>query len=166
MDRTARAERVPVARPALGALLRHPFAALRARRELEAARRVADRELLHTSLPSLRLAWREAELTAPKNRVSLGRSVRSLVRAADPRYLPNALPVNRGAVRAESPRLLAVAARLLDLERPVAARGVLLTERLLVDGSGPLYMRDRADELPQYLERTLDALEPLVVEAR
>jgi hypothetical protein len=146
--------------------LLHPFEARRSRRELKAARRAADRELLHTSLPSLRLAWREAELTAPKNRVSLGRSVRSLVRAADPRYLPNALPVNRGAVRAESPRLLAVATRLLDLESPVTARGVLLTERLIVDASSPLYTRERARELPQYLERTLDALEPLVVEAR
>jgi hypothetical protein len=35
---------------------------------------------------------------------------------------------------------------LADLERPVAARGVVLLERVLTDGSGPLYDRDRQDE--------------------
>ena len=53
-----------------------------------------------------------------------------------------------------------MAARLADLERPVAARGVVLLERLLIDGSGPLYDRDRVDEFGSTLDTILDALEP------
>ena len=86
--------------------------------------------------------------------------MRSLVRDARPSYLPSASPFNRLVVRAESDALLAVAARLADLERPVAARGVVLLERLLTDGSGPLYDRDRVDEFGSTLDTILGALEP------
>ena len=72
---------------------------------------------------------------------------RRLVRDANPRYLPGAAPFNRVAVRAAADDVLAMADRLADLERPIAARGVLLLERLLVDGAGPLYDREHADEL-------------------
>ncbi len=76
------------------------------------------------------------------------------------RYLPSASPINRVAVRAESEAILDVAARLADTERPVAARGVVLADRLMTDGSGPLFDRERVDELPAYLDSTLYALEP------
>jgi len=105
------------------------------------------------------LAWRANELVARSNRVDLARSLRRMIRDADARYLPNASPVNRVAVRAESNRLLAIARRL-ESDDPVAPRGVLLADRLLVDGLGPLYSRARVDELPSYLDVTLEALEP------
>ena len=53
-----------------------------------------------------------------------------------------------------------MAARLSDLERPIAARGAVFFERLLVDGSGPLYDRELIDDLPVYLDTALAALEP------
>jgi hypothetical protein len=138
----------------------HGLATLKNRRALRAARSAADDELVRRQDTPLRLAWRAEELVAPKNRLELAHSLRSLVRDSAARYLPSASPVNRAAVRGESETLLALAARLADVHRAVAARGVLLVDRLLVDGSGPLYERARADQLHPYLERALGALEP------
>jgi hypothetical protein len=138
----------------------HGLATLKSRRALRAARSAADDELMNRQHTPLRLAWRAEELVTPKNRLELAHSLRSLVRESAARYLPSASPVNRAAVRGESETLLALAARLADVHRAVAARGVLLVDRLLVDGSGPLYDRARVDELPVYLERALTALEP------
>ena len=127
---------------------------------MRAARWAADGELLRRESPPLRLAWRVEEHVASKNRLELAHTLRSLVRESSTRYLPSASPVNRLAVRDEAETLLAVAARLADLDRPVAARGVVFVERLLVDGSGSLYDRERVDELPAYLDTALTALEP------
>jgi hypothetical protein len=138
----------------------HTIERMRERRALKAARWAADTELSLRSNPPLRLAWRVEELVATKHRLDLAHSLRSLVRDASPRYLAAASPVNRVAVRAETDALLALADRLSDLERPVSARGVVVIERLLVDSSGPLYDRERVDELPPYLDSALAALEP------
>ena len=151
-----------------GANVRHtPFAGvwrglgrLKARRAMRAVRASADAELARRSLPPLRLAWRVEELVSAKNRLDLAHSVRSLLRDAQTRCLPSASPFNRIAVRAESDRLGAVAARLADLERPVAARGVVLVERLLTDGSGPLYDHEHADDFGATLDVILHTLEP------
>ena len=138
----------------------HALDPLTSRRALRRARREADTEIeaLAGSAP-LRLAWRVDELVTPKNRLDLAHSLRSLVADAGSRYLPSASPVNRPAVRGVSATLLAIAGRLADLERPVAARGVLRVDRLLTDGSGPLYDRERPEELRSYLDGTLEALE-------
>ena len=136
------------------------FAKLRARRELRTRRAAADVDLAHRDRPPLRLSWRVEELVSTKNRLDLAHSLRSLVRDARPTYLPSASPFNRLAVRAESDELLALAGRLADLERPVAARGVVLLDRLLTDGSGPLYDRERQDELAPTLDAIGDGLEP------
>lgn len=133
---------------------------LRARRALRTARWAADTELALRKLPPLRLSWRIEELVATKNRLDLAHSLRTLVRDASPRYVLTASPVNRLAVRAESDALLSAADRLSDLARPVAARGVVLLDRLLLDSSGPLYDRERVDELPTYLDCALEGLEP------
>lgn len=132
----------------------------KARRGLRAARGAADTELLRRESPPLRLSWRVEELLAPKNRLDLAHILRSLVRESDARYLPSASPINRVAVRAEADTLLAIAARLADLDRPVAARGVVYVDRMLVDGSGPLYDRELVDDLPAYLDTVIEALEP------
>lgn len=133
---------------------------LKARRAVRAARWAADAELVRRTSPPLRLSWRVEELLAPKNRLELAHILRSLVRESNARYLPSASPVNRIAVRAEAETLLAIAARLADLERPVAPRGVVFVDRMLVDGSGPLYDRERIDDLPVYLDTAVQALEP------
>lgn len=137
----------------------HGLGRLRARRALRALRAAADADLARRDRPPLRLSWRVEELVATKNRLDLAHSLRSLVRDARPSHLPSASPFNRMVVRAESEQLLAVAARLADLERPVAARGVVLLDRLLTDGSGPLYDRERVDEFGSTLDAILDALE-------
>ena len=49
---------------------------------------------------------------------------------------------------------------LADLERPVAARGVLLTEHLLTDAGSPLYDPAIVRALPFYVDAARDGLEP------
>ena len=124
-----------------GRWLRRRFASLslapRAR-ELERARKAADEELAHAATPPLRLAWRSGELTAGDRRLRLAEELTRLVDAADGR--PE-----------EKEPMLAVAARLGDLTRPVAPRGVLMLERLLRDKDGPLLAGALA-EVAQSLE--------------
>ena len=74
--------------------------------------------------------------------------------SADERFLPSASPVDRGAVRASSSQLLELASRLLDLERPVMPRGVLLVERLLSRTAEEPALRAREE-----IARTLGALD-------
>jgi hypothetical protein len=129
------------------------------RRALAAARRRADAELLSTSLPSPRLAWRTEELVAEDYRIGLGRSLTDVVHSADERLLPGASPLDRGSVRERRAELLELAARLCDLSRPVAPRGVLLVDRLLSDGSGPLYGRRPSNRLLVATDRARAALD-------
>ncbi len=124
-----------------------PVRGWEAKRALRAARQRADAELVSTRLPPPRLAWRTAELVGADNRVELSRSLTAIVHAADERLLPSASPLDRTAVRGARAQLLALAAHLCDLSRAVTPRGVLIVERLLVDGSGPLYQRGSSDHL-------------------
>jgi hypothetical protein len=136
-----------------------PWHGWEARRTLRAARRTADEELLVTRLPPPRLAWRRDELVADEHRLQLGRVLTDVVHGSDERFLPNASPIDRGAVRECRSQLLELASRLYDLDRPVMPRGVLLVERLLADTSGPLYSRTGTRQLALELTRTRQALE-------
>jgi hypothetical protein len=138
----------------------------KARRALAAERRRADAELLATPLPSPRLAWRTEELIGEDRRIELGRSLTDVVHAADERLLPGASPLNRGTVRERRAELLALAARLCDLSRPVAPRGVLLVDRLLSDGSSPLFSRVADHPLHVEAGQALAALDGNDVAAR
>ena len=124
-----------------------PVRSWEARRALRGARRRADDELAETRLPPPRLAWRAAELVADDHRTDLARSLTDVVHAADERLLPAASPIARAAVRACRPQLLAIAARLFEVSKPVPPRGVILVERLLTNGSGPLYGRGDPERL-------------------
>jgi hypothetical protein len=136
-----------------------PVKRLRARRELLAARRIADAELLATALPSPRFAWRTNELCSDEYRRALAESVVQVVKASETRYLPSASPLNRVAAREQLPLLLQVAAVLADTERRVPPRGVLLVERLLTGSKSPLYLHRPANELRTALADALKALE-------
>jgi hypothetical protein len=136
-----------------------PIRRMRARRELVAARRVADAELLRTALPSPRLAWRTNELCSDEHRRALAESLVQVVKASETRYLPGASPLNRGAARDQMSRLLQIAAVLADTQRAVPARGVLLVERLLTGPKSPLYLHREAKDLPVALTEALQALE-------
>ena len=131
----------------MNAKLLAPVRSWEARRALRDARRRADKELAATRLPPPRLAWRAAELVADEHRNALARSLTDVVHAADERLLPTASPIARSAVRECRPQLLAIAARLFEVSKPVPARGVLLVDRLLTDGSGPLYGIGDAERL-------------------
>ena len=135
-----------------------PIKRLRERRELAAARRAADAELCSTDLPSPRLAWRTNELVAEEHCRELAHSLVGVVQASESRFLPSASPLNRAAARAETDLLLRIAARLSELDRSVRPRGILLVERLLSDGTSPLYARERAGRLRVALEEALNAL--------
>jgi len=136
-----------------------PLRRLRERRELAAARRHADEQLLASTLPSPRLAWRTHELCSDEYRHELAESIVGVLQSARARYLPSASPLNRGAAREEAEVLFRIAARLEDVARPVRPRGMLLVERLLTDGAGPLYARERRRRLHAALEEALHALE-------
>jgi hypothetical protein len=118
----------------------------------------ADRRIL-AGRRSTDLAWRIDELTSDRERGSLARSLRGLLRTVESHTI-SASPVNRRAARPLADRIEALAARVSALDRPVEARGVVLVEQLLTDGSGPLYAYTRADELPRCLDDALEALEP------
>jgi hypothetical protein len=136
-----------------------PVRRLRARRELVAARRAADAELLATALPSPRFAWRTNELCSDEHRRALAESVVQVVRASETRYLPSASPLNRVAVREQLALLLQLAAALAETERHVPPRGVLLVERLLTESKSPLYGNVSTTELRAALTDALNALE-------
>jgi hypothetical protein len=136
-----------------------PVRSWEARRALRGARRLADEELAATRLPPPRLAWRAAELVAEVNRIDLARSLTGVVHAADERLLPAASPVARASVRECRPQLLAIAARLFEVSKPVPARGVLLVEQLLADSSGPLYGSADAGRLVAAATRILAILD-------
>ena len=136
--------------------------AVRARLELAAVRRTADRLIVHeprTIDASELTRWRCEELTSQSARDALRHEIERVLAEADPRKLPGACPLNRPAVRAHAATLRELGARVGG-SRPVSARGILLTRALLRDSSSPLYS-DRADLLlPRELERVRGALEP------
>jgi hypothetical protein len=136
-----------------------PVRRFRARRELLAARRAADAELITARLPSPRLAWRTNELCSDEHRRELAESVVDVVRASESRHLPTASPINRPAAREETTTLLRLAAALTDTEHGVAPRGVLLVERLLFGTASPLYDQAPRNRLHVTLAEALQALE-------
>lgn len=136
--------------------------AVRARVELAAVRRTADRLIVHAGRShdaSDLVRWRCEELTSRDSLDSLCRELEHVLGELDPRKLPSASPLRRPAARANEPLLRAVADRLHG-SRPVTARGVLLAQSLLRDGGSPLYAEHAELLLTRSLRRVLSALEP------
>jgi hypothetical protein len=113
--------------------------ATRARTELRAVRRTADRLIL-AEAPAVEgsdiLRWRILELVAPASRQALAREVAQTLRESDPARLPSASPLRRGVARRHEALLRKLEDRMLD-ERPVTGRGVLLLRRLLREPGSP-----------------------------
>jgi hypothetical protein len=133
----------------------------RARAELRAIRRSADRLILASAVGvegSDVVRWRTLELVDPATRQGLARELDQTLRRIDPARLPSASPLRRGAARRHGEMLRRLEERMLD-GRPVTARGVLQLRRLLRDAASPLY-DDNAGDLSRALARVLVELEP------
>ncbi len=134
---------------------------LRAWRRTRRGRALADEWLLWGAVPreSAELLSRRAEeLTSARTRAALAKLCREFLHELDnPRC--RAYAINRPAMRAHRARLTALAERLGDLRRPVTPRGVILAQRLLRDGAGPLFDPARADELGPAAAEALRALD-------
>jgi hypothetical protein len=136
--------------------------AARARIELAAVRRTADRLIVleprsHDASELVR--WRCEELTSQSARAALRREIMRTLDQLDPAKLPGASPLRRPALRANEPLLRAIAARVGG-NRPISARGILLVRGLLRDAASPLYAEQADLLLPRALRRVLGALEP------
>jgi len=132
----------------------HPIRHVVERRRRAARRGNADRRILHGES----IQWRERELTSLRRRMQLARSLDSLVRELESASVPGASPVNRVAARRHLELVRLLGAILEDGGIGVEARGVILVDRLLLDGGGPLYDRTRAGELEPALNAAVAAL--------
>ena len=133
----------------------------RARAELRAIRRAADRLILASATGSEGsdvIRWRTLELVTSPTRNGLAREIEQTLRSADPARLPSASPLRRGMARRHRELLQKLRARMLD-GRPVTARGVLLLRRLLHEPGSQLY-DEHAGNLSRELGRVLLELEP------
>jgi hypothetical protein len=94
-------------------------------------------------------------------RRQLARSLDGVVRELrGPVRLPGASPLNRVGLRPYERELAALAARVGDLDRPVARRGLRLVNELVSHGGSPLYDRSHARDVPAAIATILAALEP------
>jgi hypothetical protein len=98
-------------------------------------------------------------VVSARQRRSLERSLRGILRSLDPKRLPGASPLNRAGLWLYAPEIKALADRVGDLGRPASRHGLDLVRNLLTDGGSPLYDRDRAAELPETVKRILLALD-------
>lgn len=133
----------------------------RARAELRAIRRTADRLILASAVGvegSDVVRWRTLELVAPETRQGLARELERTLRRMDPARMPSASPLRRGPARRHQELLRRLEERMLD-GRPVTARGALLLRRLLQEPGSPLY-DEYAGDLSRALARVLVELEP------
>ena len=139
--------------------VRWPFRAdglSRRKARAEADLRIAHR---HDEIdPSL--GWRVQELTSARERARLARSLRGIVKDLSPSRLPGASPLNRAALRPHAALISELAERLDDLQRPVAAAGVVAVRRLLMHPDSPLYARETEDTVADALGAVLERLRP------
>jgi hypothetical protein len=136
--------------------------ATRARAELRAIRRAADRLILsdtHAAEGSDIVRWRILELIAPESRQGLAHELEQTLRRLDPARLPSASPLRRGIARRHEELLHRLEERLRD-DRAVTARGVLLLRRLLREAGSPLYDGVDERELSRALAMALAELQP------
>jgi hypothetical protein len=102
---------------------------------------------------------RYVDIVSVRRRRSLERSLRGVLRSLDPKRLPGASPLNRRGLWLYEPELRTLADRVGDLGRPASGHGLQLVQSLLTDAGGPLYDRERVDEVPETVRKILVALD-------
>jgi hypothetical protein len=134
---------------------------LRKRHERTRQRAIADERILWGAVPRASaelLTWRASELTSPYHRAELARLCgRFVAERGNPRC--RAYAVNRQALADHLHLLVELAERLDETTTPVTPQGVILAERVLCDGAGPLFNSARADLLRPMLIAALATLE-------
>jgi hypothetical protein len=123
--------------PATEELLRGLFGRLRER----ATPHAVDRDLAAGRPAGAAMRIRARRLEGPAHRAALARSLRELVRSADAgrQRIGSRPPIASREIRQAAMSLLALASEL-EADEPVDARGVALTQLLVTDGCGPLYV--------------------------
>jgi hypothetical protein len=86
-----------------------------------------------------RRAWRVAELTSPKERRALARSLRGVRLDSTRAPVVGAAAVNRAQMHPHARELEELAERVGDLENPISAYGVLRLRWLLTSPGSPVY---------------------------
>jgi len=104
---------------------------------------------------------RARQLSAPRIRLQLARSLREAVEYVDrlgSRPALSAVVIDRRAVSNGRHAILGLAERL-EAEDPVNATGVVLVRRLLCDGIGPLFNHNSRQTVVQAVWKIVEALE-------
>ena len=122
-------------------------------------RRQADNHLRTTGKLPPRWSWRAAELTSPRERRILARSLRDVAEMAQHESVSlSVIPLNRARVRAHVSELELIADELDALDRRVAPAGVLLVRDLLSNGGSPLYLAGDIEDFEAAVTRIRLAL--------
>jgi len=107
------------------------------------------------------LALRTRQLTDARTRRRAARQLRGIVEYVErvgPRPLITAVVIEPSAVRPARQAILGLAQRL-ESPQPVEPAGVILAQRLLTDGLGPLFNRNSERTVVGAIWETVDALE-------
>jgi hypothetical protein len=95
-----------------------------------------------------------------RKRDRLASSIDDLFRAAHqvvPDFFSAAIPPSRAAVEAAAPLLIQIEA-LLRSDQPLQPEGAAHLKRVITDGSGPLYIVGREEELVRECEQIIEEL--------
>ena len=135
---------------------------VRALRHLLRQRRVADdwlRSATGQFVPPP-YAWRAEQLTSPRERRTLARTLRLIEQSAYERPVGRLRPLNLSAVRANRESVEVLAETLESVEQPVTPAGMLRVVDLVTDGAGPLWGTTRDATLGDAIAATLAILGP------
>lgn len=146
---------VAVAAGILGA-----YELVRAQRLLVRQRRAADAWLRSATggfVPPA-YAWRAEQLTSPRERRMLARTLRLIERSAYERSVGRLRPLNLPAVRAHHESLELLACTLETLDEPVTPAGMLRVVDLVTNGAGPLWGATKDAPLGDAISTTLAIL--------
>jgi len=135
---------------------------VRAVRLLVRRRRAAD-DWLRTATGAFvapSYAWRAKQLTSPRERRTLARTLRLLVREAFERPVGRRRPLALPAVRRHRDEVLRLAGRLERVDEPVTPAGMLRVVDLVTDGGSPLWTSAQDDRLGEAISTALALLRP------
>ncbi len=141
---------------------------VRAQRLLFRQRRAADDWLRSATTGFIppRYAWRAAQLSSPRQRRTLARTLRLIEQSAYERPVGRRRPMYLPAVRQHRESVRALARALESLDEPVTPAGMLRVLDLITDGASPLWGTTKDAALGNAISATLAILTPGALDAR